>query len=67
MTAEELRAAERRYRLTSLRAEEAREVRNEAVRAAVAEGWTYARIAEATGLTRARIGQIAIASDSHHR
>lgn len=59
MTVDELRKAEARYRRASSRAEEAREARNEAVRKALADGWTHARIAEATGLTRGRINQIA--------
>jgi cell division protein FtsL len=60
VTADDLRKAEARYQRASRRAEEARDYRNAAVRAALAEGWTHARIAEATGLTRGRIGQIAI-------
>jgi hypothetical protein len=59
MTAEELRQTEARYQRASRRYEEAREARNAAVRTALAEGWTHARIAEATGLTRGRIGQLA--------
>lgn len=59
MTSAELRKAEARYQRAFRRAEEAREARNAAVRAARAEGWTDARIAEATGLTRSRVGQIA--------
>jgi hypothetical protein len=61
MTTKELRATEARYRRAFRRSEELREARNAAVRAALAEGWTHARIAEATGLTRGRIGQIATA------
>jgi CRP-like cAMP-binding protein len=59
MTAEELRKAEARYQRAFRRAEEAREARNAAVRSALDVGWTHARIAEVTGLTRGRIGQIA--------
>jgi hypothetical protein len=58
LTATELRKAEARYQRAFARAEIAREARNAAVQAALAEGWTHARIAEATGLSRARIGQI---------
>jgi transcriptional regulator with XRE-family HTH domain len=36
-----------------------REQRNAAVREALREGWTHAQIAQATGLTRSRVGQIA--------
>jgi DNA-binding NarL/FixJ family response regulator len=60
MTAAELRKAEARYQRAVRRSEEAREVRNAAVLAALAQGWTHARIAEETGLTRGRIGQIAL-------
>src|SRR5947209_7443622 len=35
------------------------EPRNRLVKRAIAKGWTHAQIAEATGLTRGRIGQIA--------
>jgi CRP-like cAMP-binding protein len=59
VTAAELRQAEDRYQRAFRRAEEAREARNAAVRAARADGWTDARIAETTGLTRSRVGQIA--------
>jgi hypothetical protein len=59
MTVDELKKAEARYRRAFSRAEEAREARNAAVRAALAEGWTHQRISEATGLTRGRINQIA--------
>lgn len=58
MTTKELRKAEAAYRAASQRAEAKRDVRNAAVREALAEGWTQARIAEATGLTRGRVNQI---------
>ncbi len=58
MTAEELRKAEARYQRAFDRSEAAREARNALVRAALEEGWTHAQIAEATGLTRGRVGQI---------
>lgn len=60
MTAEELRNVEARYARAFRRAEEAREARNAAVRKAIREHWTHAQIAEATGLTRTRVGQIAL-------
>jgi hypothetical protein len=60
MTAEDLRRAEARYQRAFRRSEQERETRNTAVRQALNDGWTHARIAEATGLTRARIGQIAL-------
>jgi hypothetical protein len=59
VVAEDLRKAEARYQRASRRAEEAREHRNRIVREALDAGWTHAKIAEATGLTRGRIGQIA--------
>jgi hypothetical protein len=59
-TADSLRNAERAYRRAAARAEEARAARNRAVWDALDEGWTHARIADATGLTRARVGQIAL-------
>ena len=60
MTAQELRKAEARYQRAFRRYEAEREARNAAVRAAIAAGWTHAAISEATGLTRARVGQIAL-------
>jgi hypothetical protein len=52
--------AEARYQRAFRRSEVERERRNAAVREALAAGWTHARIAEATGLTRGRVGQIAM-------
>jgi DNA-binding NarL/FixJ family response regulator len=60
VTAAELRKAEARYQRAYRRSEEAREERNRLVADALANGWTHARIAEATGLTRGRVGQIAL-------
>jgi DNA-binding NarL/FixJ family response regulator len=60
-TAEELRKAEARYQRAFWRAETERSARNTEILQAIAEGWTHAQIAEATGLTRARVGQIATA------
>jgi hypothetical protein len=59
MTACDLQRAEARYQRAFLHAEKVREERNRLVREALAAGWTHARIAEATGLTRGRIGQLA--------
>jgi DNA-binding NarL/FixJ family response regulator len=42
---------------------EARENRDRAILAALTEGYTHTQIAEATGLTRGRIGQIANRKD----
>lgn len=58
MTTQELRKAEARYQRAFRRSEAEREARNAAVRTALAEGWTHARISEATGLSRGRISQI---------
>lgn len=57
---QELRDAEAVFRAASARADELREGRNRLVRAALAGGWTHARIARVTGLTRGRVGQIAM-------
>jgi hypothetical protein len=59
MTAEELRRIEARHERALRRYEVVRGERNAAIRQALAEGWTHARIAEATGLTRGRVGQLA--------
>lgn len=59
MTVAELRNAQRSLERAQKRAEDARLARDEAVRQALSEGWTHARISEATGLTRGRIGQLA--------
>lgn len=59
MTAAELRKAEARHARASRRYEKTRQERNAAVKQALAEGWTHAQIAKATGLTRGRIGQLA--------
>ena len=58
MTAAELRKVEARYVRASQRAEELRQARNTAIRAALAAGWTHQQIADATGLSRGRINQI---------
>ena len=59
MTAADLRKAERAYQRAHQRAEALREERNAAVRQAIVSGWTHAKIADATGLTRSRVGQLA--------
>jgi hypothetical protein len=60
VTTDTLRKAEARYQRAFRRSEDAREERNRLLCHAVAGGWSHARIAEATGLTRARVGQIAV-------
>ena len=62
-TAAQLHKAEARYRRAHGRAEAEREARNATVRAAIADGLTHAQVARATGLTRARVGQIADKAD----
>lgn len=59
MTEDQLRKAEARYQRAVGRSETARQERNRLVREAVADGWTHSRVAEATGLTRGRVNQIA--------
>lgn len=59
MTAEELRKAEARFRRAFARSEELRRERNALILEALDAGWTHARIAEATGMTRSRVGQLA--------
>jgi hypothetical protein len=60
VTTTELRKAEAAYRAASSRSEVKREERNRIVREAIATGWTHAAIAEATGMSRGRVGQIAV-------
>lgn len=62
MNESDLREAERAYSTATRRAERLRAERNALVQQALAAGWTHSRIAEATGLTRGRIGQMAQAS-----
>ena len=59
ITTKKLAAAEAAVRKTAGRAEVLTERRNMLVRQAIAEGWTHRRIAEATGLARSRISQLA--------
>jgi DNA-binding NarL/FixJ family response regulator len=59
MSPEDLAKAEREYRSAEAKAEAKRTARNALVREAIGAGWTHAQIAEATGLTRSRVGQIA--------
>lgn len=58
MTADELREVEAAHQAAFGLSEIKREERNAAVRQALEEGWSQAKIAEATGLTRGRINQI---------
>jgi hypothetical protein len=60
VTPDELRNAEARYQRAFRRSEELRAERDALIRDAIAARWTHAHIAEATGLTRGRVGQIAL-------
>lgn len=62
MSEQDLRNTQRAYERAAARAEDARLRRDQAVRDALAAGWTHARIADATGLTRGRVGQMAKAN-----
>lgn len=55
-----LRAVEHAFRAADGEREVALAERNALVAQALAAGWTHARIAAATGLTRGRIGQLAV-------
>jgi DNA-directed RNA polymerase specialized sigma24 family protein len=59
MLRQRLVCAQTSYERASARIEKAREKRNRVVREALDHGWTHARISEATGLSRGRVGQIA--------
>ena len=58
-----LELAETDFQEAVERTESLRRFRNDLVRQALTEGWTHARVAEATGMTRTRVGQIAKAAD----
>jgi len=58
ITAKALRDAEAAYKAASKRHEEARTARNDLVRRAADEDWSYEEISEAMGLSRSRVGQI---------
>lgn len=60
MTGTELARREKDYRRAAKAAEQLRSQRNAAVVLAASEGMTHAEIARATGLTRSRVGQIAL-------
>lgn len=62
MSPDELRKLQRAHERAAVRAEDARQARNAAVREAIAEGWSHEALAHATGLSRSRVGQIALGS-----
>ena len=59
MKPEDLKKAEARYQRAFARSEELRLERNRLVREALEAGWTHQKIADATGLTRGRVNQLA--------
>ena len=59
MTADALRKATIAAQRAAEKAVAARNGRDFTIRAAIATGWTHAAVAEATGLTRGRVNQIA--------
>lgn len=67
LTEYELHEAEERFRNAVAAVEEARTIRNQIVKDAITSKWTHKRIADATGLTRARVGQIALAKEVDER
>jgi DNA-directed RNA polymerase specialized sigma24 family protein len=67
ITAKALRDVEAAYKAASKRHEEARSARNDVVRRAADEGWSYEEISEAIGLSRSRVGQIAAQSTTPKR
>lgn len=54
-----LRDAQRAFERADAKAAERRALRDALVAAAIDAGWSQTRIAEATGLTRGRVGQLA--------
>jgi hypothetical protein len=67
ITAKTLRDAEAAYKAASKRYEDARSERNDLVRRAADEGWSYEEISRAIGLSRSRVGQIAAQSTAPKR
>jgi len=57
MTDDDLRKAEKAHKAAHRRYEQTRDARNTLGRQALDEGWTHARIAAVTGLSRGRISQ----------
>jgi hypothetical protein len=60
MTAETLKRFQLAHEAATEDAKNAREARNDAIRIALAENWTHAAISDVTGLSRGRIGQLAM-------
>ncbi len=58
ITADDLRLAHEACRSADIDAQAARDLRKRLIRQALAEGWTHARVAEALGVSRGRIGQL---------
>lgn len=53
-----LKRAEAAFQASAVRYERNRERRNALFNEAIAEGWSLAQIADATGLARSRVGQL---------
>lgn len=60
--ARELRRSEQAFQRAYGRTNTLREHRNRLVREAIAAGWSHAQVARATGMSRARVGQLAAAN-----
>lgn len=59
VTADQLREAQEAFEVAETAREAARERRNQLVGEARREGWTQQQIADATGITRGRVNQLA--------
>ena len=59
ITPRRLATSARRYEAARARAIILARARDALIQQALADGWTHAQIAKATGLTRGRIGQLA--------
>lgn len=58
----ELRGAAQLYEQARIKTEAYRQTREKTIRKAIAKRMTHAKIAEATGLSRGRIGQMAMSA-----
>lgn len=57
ITAEDLRRVDAEWKAAQANDKTKAAERRRVIRQALAEGWTHARVAEALGVTRGRIGQ----------
>lgn len=58
-TLDQIRKVSARVARAEARLQQEREVRDELIRQALAEGWSHAQIARAAEVTRGRVGQLA--------